>query len=115
MIAHYGMSERLGLAYYDYEVEHPFLGQRVATDGGASDATHHAIEREAQKALARALALAGASALLAAHRAELDLLVHSLLEAETLEAEDLKRLLGVPATTPPASLPGLAATVALAR
>jgi ATP-dependent Zn protease len=25
MMAHYGMSERLGPVYYDHEAEHPFL------------------------------------------------------------------------------------------
>ena len=32
MVAHYGMSERLGPVYYDHEAEHPFLGQRIGTD-----------------------------------------------------------------------------------
>ena len=39
MVAHYGMSERLGPVYYDHDAEHPFLGKRVATEGGTSPAT----------------------------------------------------------------------------
>jgi hypothetical protein len=37
MVAHYGMSQRLGLAYYEHDVEHPFLGQRIATESALSD------------------------------------------------------------------------------
>ena len=55
MVAHYGMSERLGPVYYDHEAEHPFLGQRMAIDGGTSAATIAAIEEEARRILARAL------------------------------------------------------------
>jgi len=70
MVAHYGMSKVLGPTYYEHEVEHPFLGQRIATDQGASDATTHAIEQEARVALETALEVARAP--LARHRAALD-------------------------------------------
>jgi hypothetical protein len=30
----YGMSKTLGPTYYEHDVEHPFLGQRIATDRG---------------------------------------------------------------------------------
>jgi cell division protease FtsH len=33
MLAHYGMSERLGPTYYEHHAERPFLRQRVALDG----------------------------------------------------------------------------------
>src|SRR5262249_18016367 len=54
MVSQWGMSERLGPVYYDSDAEHPFLGQRVAVDGGASAATSAAIEEEARKILTRA-------------------------------------------------------------
>lgn len=92
MVAHYGMSAALGPAYYDHDVEHPFLGRRIATDGGSSDATTHAIELEARRVLA--LALDRASTLLAAHRCHLDRLVQGLLDKETLETNELRALLG---------------------
>jgi cell division protease FtsH len=91
MVANYGMSQALGAVYYDHEAEHPFLGQRIAVDGGASDATLHAIEAEARKLLASALA--GASQLLADHRPELDRIERALLARETLERGDLQALL----------------------
>jgi cell division protease FtsH len=101
MVAHYGMSEGLGPAYYEHDVEHPFLGQRVATDRGVSDATTHAIERETRRLLDRALT--AALQLLTAHRAELDRLARELLAHETLEADALKAVLDErAATTAPA-------------
>src|SRR6185369_16223645 len=36
MVANFGMSDRLGPVYYDHDAEHPFLGMRVATEGGTS-------------------------------------------------------------------------------
>ncbi len=90
MAAHYGMSERLGPVYYEHHAEHPFLGQRIATDGGTSDATVHAIEEESRALLSRALD--EVSALLRSRRSELDKLIAALLEQETLEPHDLLAL-----------------------
>jgi cell division protease FtsH len=105
MVAHYGMSEGLGPAYYEHDVEHPFLGQRVATDRGISDATTHAIERETRRLLERALT--AALQVLTAHRAELDRLAHELLVHETLEADALKAVFDAPEA---ATAPALAAS-----
>jgi cell division protease FtsH len=92
MVAHYGMSERLGPAYYDHEAEHPFLGQRMGSESGTSPSTIGVIEEEARLLLARALE--EANAVLAKQRAELDRLVAALLEHETLEREELVAILG---------------------
>jgi cell division protease FtsH len=92
MVAHYGMSEALGPVRYDVHEEHAFLGQRIGTDSGTSDATVHAIETEARKLLGRALA--AATAVIMAHRAPLDRLSAALLEHETLERDALDQLLG---------------------
>jgi cell division protease FtsH len=97
MVAHYGMSEALGPVRYDVQEEHAFLGQRIATETGTSDATVHAIETEARKLLGRALA--AATAAITAHRARLERLVAALLEHETLERDALDDLLG-PRTRP---------------
>jgi len=102
MVAHYGMSAALGPVRYDIREEHAFLGQRIATESGTSDATVHAIETEARALLARALATATAA--LTAHRAELDRLAAALLQDETLERDRLDELLG-PRTAPPDVLP----------
>jgi len=105
MVAHYGMSDTLGPVYFEHDEEHAFLGQRIARDSAASEATVHTIETEARKLLAEALERAGAT--LATHRDRLDRLVTGLLERETLEREDLLELLGPP-TEAPSVLPVVA-------
>ena len=97
MVAHYGMSDALGPVRYDVHEEHAFLGQRIATESGTSDATVHAIENEARALLGRALA--GALSVITAERARLDRLCAALLEHETLEREALDEMLG-PRTAP---------------
>ncbi len=92
MVAHYGMSDELGPAYYDVEAAHPFLGARVGSDHSTSESTIHAIESEARKLLADALT--AATATLIAQRERLQGLTAALLERETLEADDLSELLG---------------------
>jgi cell division protease FtsH len=94
MVANYGMSKKLGAVYYEHESEHPFLGQRIATDSGTSDATIHVIESEARSVLARALE--GAQRLVQEHRKKLEQLVDALFEQETIEREELVAILGKP-------------------
>jgi cell division protease FtsH len=92
MVAHWGMSERVGPVYHEHKTEHPFLGQMLATEGGTSDATVHIIEDETRRILAGALS--GAETLLRDRRAELERLVSALLDRETVEKEELQTLLG---------------------
>ncbi len=99
MVANYGMSTTLGAVHYDHESTEPFLGQRILGASGASDATTHTIESEARAILTHALE--GAAALITTRRPELDKLIASLLERETLEREELVGLLGSPALAHP--------------
>jgi cell division protease FtsH len=92
MVANYGMSKKLGAVYYDHEAEHAFLGHRVATESGTSDATTFAIEAEARETLTAALA--GATSAIERQRTQLDALVNALVEHESLEQKDLVSLLG---------------------
>jgi cell division protease FtsH len=94
MVSHFGMSKKLGAVYYSHQEEHPFLGQRIATESGTSDATIHAIEGEARALLAEALA--AAQRILQSQREALDRLVNALLAHETLEAPEVLALLGPP-------------------
>jgi cell division protease FtsH len=91
MVARLGMSERFGPIYLEHKSEHPFLGARIATSSGLSDATVHAIEEEARGLLAEALKLATKT--LTDDRASFDRLVAALLDRETLEQADLDEVL----------------------
>jgi cell division protease FtsH len=99
MVAHYGMSEEVGPVYHEHHTEHPFLGQQLATDGGVSDATIHAIENEARRILGRSLEQAKHR--ITEHRETLDKLVDALLEQESIEGSSLIGLLGEPAMPRP--------------
>jgi cell division protease FtsH len=90
MVAHYGMSPRLGPVYYDHDAEHAFLGQRMATESGTSPATISVIEEEARQILGRALS--EATDVVTRQRGQFDILVSSLLEHESLEREDLAKI-----------------------
>jgi len=92
MVAHYGMSQRVGPVFHEQRVEHPFLGQRLATEVALSDETAHEIEQEARRILSEAVE--AAKRIVGDKRATLERLVNALLEHETLEGTDLERLLG---------------------
>ena len=94
MVAHFGMSDRVGPMFLEHRTEHPFLGQTIATEGGTSDATVHMVELEAQAILRDAYEKA--EALVRARRVELDRLVGALLDHESIECDELHELLGSP-------------------
>jgi cell division protease FtsH len=98
MVAHWGMSEAIGPVYHEHRTEHPFLGQMLATEGGTSDATVHQIEEETRHILHTAQQ--GAEAFIRERRAEMDALVAHLLEHESVDKNELSRLLG-PSTPRP--------------
>src|SRR6185312_10548774 len=82
MVSHYGMSDAVGPVFYEHHVEHPFLGQRLASDSTQGDAAVNLVDTEVQRALAAAAA--EARALVERHRLLLDRLVASLMEHETV-------------------------------
>jgi cell division protease FtsH len=92
MVAHYGMSDKVGPVFHEHKVEHPFLGQRLATEGGTSDVTVRQMEDEVRGMLVNAER--EAERRLTEHRPALERLVDALLEKETLEMEALRTLLG---------------------
>jgi cell division protease FtsH len=102
MVAHFGMSDRIGPVFHEHKTEHPFLGQMLATEGGTSDATVHAIEEETRRILNAAVE--GAKRTIAENRGRLEKLVQALLERENIEKQELLELLG-PAFTMPHALP----------
>jgi cell division protease FtsH len=92
MVAHYGMSERVGPVFHEQRTEHPFLGQRLATEAGLSDETAHEIEQEARRLLSEAVDTA--KRMVQEKRAALQRLIAALIEHETLEMPELDRVLG---------------------
>ncbi len=92
MVAHFGMSEKVGPVFHEHKVEHAFLGQRLATEGGTSDVTVRQIEDEVRTLLVNAQR--NAERRVVEHRAALEQLVDALLEKETLELDALRVLLG---------------------
>jgi cell division protease FtsH len=92
MVAQFGMSTKIGPVFHEHRAEHPFLGQRLATDSGISDLTVHAIEEETRKLLASAFE--AAKTLIGAHRTAFDDLVTLLLVQETVERSELEKTLG---------------------
>ena len=107
MVAHWGMSEKVGPVYHEHRTEHPFLGQVLATEGGTSDATVHLIEQETRTILADTLA--SSISTVRERRDEIERLVSQLLERETVEKDELSRLLGpgAPRAGTPAEQPPL--------
>jgi cell division protease FtsH len=98
MVAHFGMSDAVGPVFYEHRTEHPFLGQRLAEDGGMGDAATNLVDAEVQRALSTAAA--EARALVQKHRPKLDRLVAALLEHETVERPAIASLLADDAERP---------------
>lgn len=92
MVAHFGMSDTIGPVFHEHKTEHPFLGQRMATDGGTSDETVHEIEQETRQILVRALQ--EAEDLIKKHMSALEALRDFLLDKESIEETELCSLLG---------------------
>jgi len=101
MIAHFGMSDAVGPVFHEHRTEHPFLGQRLASDTTLGDATTNLIDAEVQRALTAAST--EARAMVDENRARLDRLVAALIEHETVEQREIETLLAEP--SPPAPLP----------
>jgi cell division protease FtsH len=92
MVAHFGMSDVVGPVFHEHKTEHPFLGQRMATDGGTSDATVHAIEQESRALLVKASQ--EAEKIIKEHQTTLEALRDYLLDKESIEDAELAKLLG---------------------
>ncbi|MCA9049107.1 MAG: AAA family ATPase, partial [Planctomycetaceae bacterium] len=92
MIAHWGMSEKVGPVSFRQSEEHPFLGKEMHAQREFSDETARIIDTEVQSLLKEANQTA--IEMLTQYREKLDALAEALLEHEDLEYNDLKRLLG---------------------
>jgi cell division protease FtsH len=92
MVTHWGMSERLGpVAFRDSE-DHPFLGREMAEPRHFSEHTAQVIDEEVSRLLREASDKA--TALITQHRDKLDALAKRLEEIETLDEEEIEKLIG---------------------
>jgi cell division protease FtsH len=91
MVCNWGMSEELGPVTFGKREEHIFLGREFAHAKDFSEETarliDHAIKNLVVNASSKALDL------LTSHRAQLDALAQALLEKETLDSQEIDKIL----------------------
>jgi cell division protease FtsH len=91
MVCHYGMSDAIGPVSFDDESGDVFLGRDYFTRKNYSEKTAELIDAEVKRLLSQLYD--EAKALLGENRPVLERIAEALLERETLELADLKRLL----------------------
>jgi cell division protease FtsH len=102
MVCQWGMSDKLGPVTFRQGEEHVFLGRELTEQKDFSEYTARVIDEEMQRII-HAMEQR-AEQLLEQHQEKLDILADALLEHETLEVEEVERLLGM--KTAPYALPG---------
>ena len=91
MVCNWGMSEELGPITFGKREEHVFLGREIAQPKDYSEETARTIDAAIKKLVLNAYDRA--KSLLASHRAGLQALAQALLEKETLDGNDIDRIL----------------------
>lgn len=92
MVAHWGMSEKVGPVSFKQSEEHPFLGKEIHQAREFSDETARIIDIEVQEILKEANQ--AAIDMLTKYRDKLDALAEALLEHEDLESSRVREILG---------------------
>lgn len=93
MVKMFGMSDSIGMLNYDDTSEQPFLGYAMATGHNYSDETASKIDTEIKRIVD--VAYQETRELLEDHRRELDQLAEALIEKETVDREEILRILGI--------------------
>jgi cell division protease FtsH len=108
MVTQWGMSERLGPRTFGHKQELVFLGREIGEQRNYSEKVAEEIDEEVRRLVDHAYQTA--RNLLVENRERLDKLVKILLEEETIEGDDLKRVLeGLDRETPPEPAPSMPA------
>jgi cell division protease FtsH len=94
MVTRYGMSERLGPRTFGHKEELIFLGREISEQRDYSEKIAESIDDEVRRLIDRAHSLA--REILNEHRPKLDQLAKRLIEVETLEGEELMKLMKAP-------------------
>ncbi len=92
LVKRWGMSARIGPVTFGKTEELVFLGREISETRDYSEETARIIDEEVRALIVQAAARA--KAILVEHRDLLDHLAATLLEVETLQGEDLARVLG---------------------
>jgi len=103
MVAHWGMSERVGPVAYRISEEHPFLGREIYEQREFSEHSARVIDEEVSRILHEADTKA--RDLLAQHRDKLDALATALEQREVLDEIEVEEIIG-PSPYPRASSNG---------
>jgi cell division protease FtsH len=98
MVSAWGMSEDFGLLNFGDDDRQPFLGYSMAVGRSYSEQTAAQIDAEVRRLVDSAYA--DAVSLLRTHRDKLDALAQSLLTNETVEREEVLRIVGLSPDTP---------------
>jgi cell division protease FtsH len=101
MVCRYGMSSTIGPRTFGKESAMVFLGRDFADERDYSEETASAIDAEIKKIIDDAYQQSKKT--LSDNRDKLDLLAKTLLEKETMDAADVRRLLSLPEETPAVS------------
>ena len=91
MVKMFGMSNSVGMVNYGDDSEQPFLGYAIASGRDYSDDTAAKLDAEIKRIID--VAYQETRELLEDHRNELDLLAEALLNKETVEREEILRIL----------------------
>jgi cell division protease FtsH len=94
MVTQWGMSERLGPVTFSWGEEHPFLGKEMATPRDFSEETARIVDEEIQRIVKEQEDKA--ARVLKEHQDDLEKLAAELLKHETLEKQDIQKILGKP-------------------
>jgi cell division protease FtsH len=92
MVAHWGMSDRIGPVAYRTSEEHPFLGREIYEQREFSEHSARVIDEEVSRILHEADARA--MELLSQQRAKLDALAAALEQREMLDEMEVEEILG---------------------
>ncbi len=103
MVTHWGMSEALGPRVYGQQAEMVFLGREISEQRDYSESRAELIDREIDRLIAEGQATA--TKLLRDHRTTLDAIAAHLVEHETIERDEVERIIGFPPKNQRNSLP----------
>ena len=93
MVKMFGMSDSVGMVNYGDDTDQPFLGYSIASGRDYSDDTAAKLDAEIKRIID--VAYEETRQLLQAHRDSLDELAAALLEKETVERDEIRRILGL--------------------